>query len=130
MLELIRTGIHSHNAATGAMISISLMLVGGFLMTRITKKLKMPNVTAYIAAGIILGPYCLDFIPSNIISGMEFLADIALAFVAFSTGQFISIESLKENGPKVMIITLIQSAVCSVYLCTCSSHSIIPPTTG
>ena len=91
MLELIRTGIHTHNAATSAMISISLMLVGGFLMTRITKKLKMPNVTAYIAAGIILGPYCLNFIPSNIISGMEFLADIALAFVAFSTGQFIKI---------------------------------------
>ncbi len=114
MLELLQTSFHSHTPATSAMISISLMLLGGFLMTRLTKKLKMPNVTAYIAAGIILGPYCLDFIPSNIISGMEFLADIALAFVAFSTGQFISIESLKENGPKVVVITLIQSAVSAV----------------
>ncbi len=114
MLEILRSGFHSHDAATSAMISISLMLLGGFLLTRLTKKLKMPNVTAYIAAGILLGPYCLDFIPVNIISGMGFLADIALAFVAFGTGQFISIESLKKNGPKVVVITLIQSAVSSV----------------
>lgn len=114
MLEILRSGFHSHDAATSAMISISLMLLGGFLLTRLTKKLKMPNVTAYIAAGILLGPYCLDFIPGNIISGMGFLADIALAFVAFGTGQFISIESLKKNGPKVVVITLIQSAVSSV----------------
>lgn len=114
MLEILRNGFHSHDAATSTMISISLMLLGGFLMTRLTKKLKMPNVTAYIAAGILLGPYCLDFIPGNIISGMGFLADIALAFVAFGTGQFISFESLKKNGPKVVVITLIQSAIASV----------------
>ena len=48
-------------------ISISLMLFGGFAMTRITKRLKLPNVTAYIVAGILMGPYCLNLIPVGLI---------------------------------------------------------------
>ena len=46
-------------------VSISLMLISGFLMTRITKRLRLPNVTAYILAGILIGPYCLNLIPKN-----------------------------------------------------------------
>lgn len=38
------------------------MLFGGFAMTRITKRLRLPNVTAYIVAGILMGPYCLNLI--------------------------------------------------------------------
>ena len=41
-------------------ISVSVMLFGGFAMTRITKKLKLPNVTAYILTGILLGPYVFN----------------------------------------------------------------------
>lgn len=44
-------------------ISVSVMLFGGFAMTRITKKLKLPNVTAYIITGILLGPYVLNLVP-------------------------------------------------------------------
>jgi len=69
-------------------ISISLMLFLGFSMTRITKRLKLPNVTAYIITGILIGPYCLDLIPAEFIAGTDFLADIALAFIAFSVGEF------------------------------------------
>ena len=69
-------------------MSVAVMLFGGFLMTRITKKLKLPNVTAYIVAGILMGPYVLNLIPTKIIDGMDFLSDIALAFIAFSTGEF------------------------------------------
>ena len=68
-------------------ISIAFMLFAGFLMTRITKLLKLPNVTAYIVAGILIGPFCLNLIPTEVSSGMDFLADIALAFIAFSTGE-------------------------------------------
>ena len=68
-------------------IAIAIMLLCGFLMTRITKKLKLPNVTAYIVTGILIGPFCLNLIPQTIITGTEFLADIALAFIAFSTGE-------------------------------------------
>ena len=53
-------------------ISVGLMLSLGFLMTRITKKLKLPNVTAYITVGILIGPYVLNLIPSQVVEGTEF----------------------------------------------------------
>ena len=64
------------------------MLITGFAMTRITKRLRLPNVTAYILSGVLLGPYVLNLVPQDIVEGMDFLNDIALAFIAFSTGEF------------------------------------------
>ena len=84
------------SSATYIIISIALMLFIGFLMTRITKKLKLPNVTAYIITGILLGPYCLKLVPEKIICGMDFLSDIALAFIAFSTGEFFKFDVLNK----------------------------------
>ncbi|MBQ9313660.1 MAG: cation:proton antiporter [Clostridia bacterium] len=104
------------STATSVIVSIALMLFIGFLMTRITKKLRLPNVTAYIITGILLGPYCFKLIPTNIISGMDFLSDIALAFIAFSTGEFFKFEVLKKNGMKVLWITLLESIAASILV--------------
>ena len=97
----------------GVIISIALMLFVGFLMTRITKKLRLPNVTAYILTGILMGPFALNLIPSRVIDGMEFLPDIALAFIAFSTGEFFRLSTLKKNGGKVVVITVLESILAS-----------------
>lgn len=97
-------------------ISIALMLISGFAMTRITKPLRLPNVTAYIVAGIILGPYCLNLIPQKVVSGMDFIADIALAFIAFSTGEFFRFSTLKKSGKKVMIITVMEAMMASILV--------------
>ena len=94
-------------------ISVAIMLFFGFLMTRVTKKLRLPNVTAYIITGILIGPYVLDLIPARVVSGMDFMADIALAFIAFSTGQYFRFSSLKKNGAKVIIITLCEAILAS-----------------
>ncbi len=102
--------------AAAAIISVSLILLSGFLMTRVTKKLKLPNVTAYIVAGILIGPFCLNLVPAEIITGMEFLPDIALAFIAFSTGEFFRFETLKKNGPKVIVITVFESLTASLFV--------------
>lgn len=93
-------------------ISVALMLFSGFLLTRITKRL--PNVTAYILAGILIGPYCLDLVPQRIIDGTDFLSDIALAFIAFSTGEFFKLSVLKRNGMKVVWITVCEAVLASV----------------
>ena len=97
-------------------MSVALMLIGGFAMTRITKKLRLPDVTAYIIAGIILGPFCFNFIPSNIIEKMDFIADIALAFIAFSIGEFFKFSTLKKNGMKTVIITLLEAVMASIIV--------------
>ncbi len=114
------TGIHemiaNQPAGAQAILSVALMLFGGFAMTRLTKKLKLPNVTAYITAGILLGPYVLDLIPAQVVSGMDFLSDIALAFIAFSTGEFFRLAALKKNGLKVIVITLAEALLASVLV--------------
>ena len=99
-------------------ISLSLMLICGFAMTRITKRLRLPNVTAYIVTGILLGPFCLNFVPRAVIDGMNFIADIALAFIAFSTGEFFRIPTLKKSGLKVIVITVLEACLASAAVFT------------
>ena len=96
--------------------SVAFMLMGGFLMTRITKRAKLPNVTAYIVAGILLGPYCLRLIPDDFIQGTAFLPDIALAFIAFSTGEYFRVETLKKNGIRVVVITILESVMAAILV--------------
>lgn len=110
MLENLSKHIQSASGVATVIISVAFMLLFGFLLTRITKRLKLPNVTAYIVAGILIGPYCLNLVPKNVIDGMSFLADIALAFIAFSTGEYFKLDTLKKNGLKVVIITVGRSA--------------------
>ncbi len=108
--------------ADSAILSISIILLSGFLMTRITKKLRLPNVTAYIVAGILIGPFCLDLIPRQIISATDFLPNVALAFIAFNTGEFFKLDTLKKNGAKVIFITLFEALLASlVVFFVCSS---------
>ena len=97
-------------------ISVALMLAIGFMMTRITKVLRLPNVTAYIVGGILAGPFCLNLLPASIVEGTSFLPDIALAFIAFSTGEFFRFSTLKKNGGKVMIITVMESCCAAVLV--------------
>lgn len=114
------SGLHEALAGTSQVasiiISVAFMLLFGFAMTRITKLLKLPNVTAYILAGILIGPYCLGLIPQHIIDGMDFLSDIALAFIAFSTGEFFRFSTLKKSGAKVMVITVCEALLASVVV--------------
>ncbi len=98
------------------LISLAIMLFTAFLLTRITKLAKLPNVTAYILTGVILGPFVLGAVPSNMIKGMAFISDIALAFIAFSVGRYFSIDAIKKTGGKVIIITLLESLMAGVVV--------------
>ena len=109
MLSGIYEKLQSASGVAMVIISVALMLFCGFAATRITKRLRLPNVTAYILTGILLGPYCLKLIPQSVTDGMAFLADIALAFIAFSTGEFFRLDVLKKNGWKVVVITVWES---------------------
>lgn len=69
-------------------ITIALMLFVGYLMTRITRKFKLPNVTGYILAGILMGPYCLDMVPVKVIDGMDFFQISRLLLLHSAQGNF------------------------------------------
>ncbi len=97
-------------------ISISLILFLGFFATRITKLLKLPNVTAYVATGVIIGPFCLNLVPQTLIGGMGFISDIALAFISFGIGEFFKVGVVKKNLKSVTVITLMGIAVTTVLI--------------
>ena len=110
------TQIQSEQPVASIIISVALMMLAGFLLTRVTKLLRLPNVTAYIVAGILIGPYCLNLVPQRFIDGTSFLSDIALAFIAFSTGEFFKLDVLKKNGMKVVWITVFESVLASLLV--------------
>ncbi len=116
MLNSLYTKIEETSPEATIIIALSLIMLFGFLMTRITKKLKLPNVTAYIITGILIGPFCLDLIPFEVIEGMDFLSDIALAFIAFGTGEFFRFSALKKNGFKVVAITIFEALTASFLI--------------
>ncbi len=102
------------SSSAAVIISVALMLFSGFMATRLTKRLRLPDVTAYIVSGILIGPCCLRLIPQRIIDGMDFLPDIALAFIAFSTGEFFRMSVLRKNGMKVVVITVLEACLTSL----------------
>lgn len=97
-------------------LAIAIILGVGFFMTRLTKLLRLPNVTAYIAAGIIIGPFCLNLVPQNVIDGSAFVSDIALAFIAFSAGEFFRVSSFKGKGKQLAVITVLEALVASLFV--------------
>ena len=97
-------------------LSIAIILAAGFLLTRITKLLKLPNVTAYVVAGIIIGPFCLKAVPKSVIDGSAFVSDIALAFIAFSAGEFFRFSSFKGKNHQLVVITLFESLMASLLV--------------
>lgn len=109
-------GLGSISPVAAIIISVALMLFSGFFMTRLTKLLRLPDVTAYILAGMLLGPYCLHLVPENIIAGTDFLSDIALAFIAFSTGEFFKWHTLRRSMSKVVAITILEACLASVFV--------------
>ncbi|MCB6365935.1 cation:proton antiporter [Intestinibacillus massiliensis] len=103
--------ISQKHLASQVILSLSIMLFAGFLVTRLTKKLHLPNVTGYLLAGILIGPYLLGAIPPDIVTGMDFVTDMALSFIAFEAGKYFKFSTLRRNGSKTVVITLFESLV-------------------
>ena len=97
------------NSTASVIVSIGVILICGFLMTRLTKLFKLPNVTAYLIAGIVIGPSMINVVPQQFIDSTSFLGDIALAFIAFSVGEYFKIKEIKKVGPKIVVITIIET---------------------
>lgn len=108
--------LQNFSSVSQVIISVAVMLIAGYVMSRLTKKLRLPNVTGYIIAGILIGPYCINVIPTKVVEGMSFLADIALAFIAFSTGEFFKMSTLKKNGGKNIVITVFEALLASIVV--------------
>lgn len=101
------------------LLSLSVAILAGLLMTRVFKPLRLPSVTAYLVAGILVGPYCLGklgldglgFVSMDAVNRLSVVSDVALAFIAFSIGNEFRLSSLKKTGRQATIIGIAQAFV-------------------
>ncbi len=98
------------------LLTLSVILLAGFLLTRLTKLVWLPNVTGYIIAGVIIGPYALNIVPAETVKNFGFLSDIALAFIAFGVGRFFKKEVFKDTGVRIIVIALLESLIAGIFV--------------
>ena len=106
------------------LLPVSVALLAGLLMTRAFKPLKLPAVTAYLIAGVLIGPYCLGalnisgigFTSFEQVEGLGLISQIALGFIAFSIGNEFRLEELKHTGKQALIIGIFQALLAAVVV--------------
>ena len=106
------------------LLSISVSLLAGLMMTRLLKPLKLPDVTAYLIAGVLIGPYGLGtfniqgfgFTSMNAVSNMALAAEIALGFIAFSIGNEFRLSELKHTGRQATIVGIVQALMAAILV--------------
>ena len=119
-----------------ALLSISIALLAGLLLSRLAKLAKLPAVTAYLVAGILIGPYCLGalgisgvgFHSMHEIEALSLLSDVALGFIAFSIGNEFRLAQLKKIGKQATIVGIFQAVVTTIIvdIALIALHLIIP----
>ena len=106
------------------LLSVSIALVAGLLMTRVFKPLKLPSVTAYLIAGVLIGPYCLGqlgihglgFDSHEAVSALSLVSEVALGFIAFSIGNEFVLDDLKKTGKQAFIVGVVQALVATFFV--------------
>lgn len=106
------------------LICLALAVVAGLLMSRPAKKLHLPAVTAYLVAGLLIGPFCLGalkipgvgFHSLHQVEGFSMLTQVALGFIAFAMGNEFRLSQLKAMGSKAIVVGVVQAVVTTVMV--------------
>ncbi|MBQ7862421.1 MAG: cation:proton antiporter [Clostridia bacterium] len=106
------------------LLGISIALMAGLFMSRVVKPLKLPAVTGYLVAGILIGPYCLGqlgiegigFTSVGAVADLSILNDVALGFIAFAIGDEFRLSQLKHTGKQATIIGILQAVVTTLVV--------------
>jgi len=107
-----------------ALFEIAIAMVAGLLISRFIKPLKMPAVTGYLIAGILVGPYCLGqlgipgvgFTDMASVKALDIISQVALGFIAFSIGNEFRLTSLKKTGKQATIIAIFQALTATLFV--------------
>lgn len=99
------------------LLSVSFALLAGLIMTRFFKPLKLPSVTAYLIAGVLIGPYCIGalglngvgFNSAEAVGSLSLVSEVALGFIAFSIGNEFRLNELKKTGRQALVIGILQA---------------------
>lgn len=95
---------------------LALILFAGLACGRAVKQIKLPNVTGYLIAGLLLGPYVFKIISSETVSQFRVITEMALAFIAFSIGAELNWPSIKQVGVAPVVIAIFEALTASVFV--------------
>lgn len=106
------------------LIQLSVCLVGGLMLSRVAKKLNLPAVTAYLVAGLLIGPYCigalhvpgLGFASMEQVEVLSVMSQVALGFIAFTIGNEFRVEQLKHMGRQAVVVGIAQAVFTTVLV--------------
>ncbi len=106
------------------LLTLSIALFAGLMLSRLAKVMKLPAVTAYLVAGILVGPYVLGafgveglgFISKANVESYSIIADVALGFIAFSIGNEFRLSHLKHTGKQATVIGIFQAVVATLVV--------------
>lgn len=106
------------------LLGISIALIAGLFMSRVVKPLKLPAVTGYLVAGILIGPYCLGllgikgigFTDVSEVADLSILNDVALGFIAFAIGDEFRLSQLKHTGKQATVIGIFQAVITTLVV--------------
>lgn len=106
------------------LLQLSVCLVGGLMMSRLAKLLNLPAVTAYLIAGLLLGPYLLGsldvtglgFRTPETVAQLDIISQVALGFIAFTIGNEFRVTQLKTMGKQAITVGIIQAVVTTVLV--------------
>ncbi len=106
------------------LITLSLCLIAGLMLSRLAKKASLPAVTAYLIAGLILGPFCLGllkvpglgFASLEAVEGFSIVSQVALGFIAFAIGNEFRLSQLKTMGRQAVTIGILQAVLTTVVV--------------
>ena len=106
------------------LLTLSLSLIAGLMLSRLAKLAGLPAVTAYLIAGVLLGPYVigafgvegLGFISSENVHSFSIISDVALGFIAFSIGNEFRLNELKKIGKQATVVGIFQAVVATLLV--------------
>ena len=104
------------NLNLNTFINLALMIFFGMLLGRLVKKIKLPNVTGYLLAGLLLGPSVLGILNENFLTEATIISDAALGFIAFSIGNEFKVSYFKRVGATPIIIAVFESLFAVVFV--------------
>ena len=101
---------------TNPLISITIMILSGMGCARLMKQVKLPNVTGYLVAGLLIGPSVFGIIPEDIIADFTVICEVALGFIAFSIGNEFKISYFKKVGITPIVIATFESLFAVIFV--------------
>ncbi|HHY03753.1 MAG TPA: cation:proton antiporter [Thermoanaerobacterales bacterium] len=88
---------------------VAIILISGIVMGRVVSKFKLPNVTGYLIAGVLIGPSLLSLIPADVAANLGIISEAALGFIAYSIGSEFNLNLIKKTGGKIILITVCEA---------------------